>query len=1199
MKYRIGLDIGIASVGWSVIEHDSRENPCRIVDLGARLFDAAENPKNGSSPCVDRRIARGRRRLLRRKQQRLTALKEFLSENLLAGNDILFDGLDVYMLRLKALDEEISKNDIARIVYSIAKHRGFKSNKVTDDDLKPAKSTNSNDETQKAKQCALKNSNILKNGADGIEYRTVGEMLCRNKKYFEVRTKVVNDETIEYVVRNVRNKAGVYDNTMLRQDLLNEIEMILHAQQKYHKELTENFIDQVLSLVARQRSFDDGPSKPSKYKVDFEDLVKICTFIPNEKCAPKASFSYEYYVALQDINNLKINNVELNEDQKEKLKNLFFQKKESTFKDVRKVLSLSEEDEISGKGGVDKKGSETSKSLMDSDNIKISDISKIKFSNADGELIALSNEQLSHIKEMLQGQKGISCEELKNELGLEKNCAVRLYNKSAKKERVFFRRLFSYELLKKLGIEQQPLKYWELIDTVAYLNSKYKSDENRMNAYNQNETIKLLSDEEKQILLTMECSGYGNLSLKALKILIPYFEKGAKYTDACKQAGFSLPEFNKTKKLSYKELVEIEDVTSPVVRRAISQTIKVVNAIITKYGSPSAIFIELSREMGKNFSDRNKLAKANEEKQAANEKIKEKLVELGIISPRPIDIVKYKLYEEQGGKCAYSGISFISKFGSVAEIFKDNNTQIDHIVPYSKCYDDSYNNKVLVLSSENANKGNRLPFEYFGNDKQKWDNFEMFCRTYYSTNNKKLSNLLKHYISNEEEQQLNNRALNDTKYVAVFMKDLFSKHLLFAESKKFEKKPVRSVNGTMTSFLRKIWGLPKSRFLDDKHHAVDAAIIACTDDGMVKRVTMFLQKHDEEKSNHCFVKKGTDVAITQDNVANAKYEEVLTLYGKDFQMPYEAFKQELELRVCENVLERKKELYRLGYDDEEISNVKPLFVSRMTNHKVLGKMHDDTIRSKKLMDQDSDKLVVVTKTKIQNLKLNKNNEITDYPQKFKESDPVLYKALRDRLIEFNNDGQKAFAEPFYKPTKTGLNQNQVKTVKLQKTVNDGVEINGGFAENASMVRIDIFEKDNKYFAIPVYVADVYKQKLPNKIAKANKPYRDWPELDVSYKFKFSLFKNDLIKMKNGKGINFTPCDKNAEKKTCVMDDLFVYYNSFDRATATIKIETIDGHYSSRSVGIQNLGILEKYEIDVLGNIHKVENENRKEFSLKH
>lgn len=73
MGYRIGLDIGITSVGWSAIENNENGDPIRIIDLGSRIFDAAENPKDGSPLAKARRDARGLRRRLRRKS---TELKE-------------------------------------------------------------------------------------------------------------------------------------------------------------------------------------------------------------------------------------------------------------------------------------------------------------------------------------------------------------------------------------------------------------------------------------------------------------------------------------------------------------------------------------------------------------------------------------------------------------------------------------------------------------------------------------------------------------------------------------------------------------------------------------------------------------------------------------------------------------------------------------------------------------------------------------------------------------------------------------------------------------------------------------------------------------------------------------------------------------------------------------------------------------------
>ena len=46
----LGLDIGIASVGWAVVNYcqdDSSQN--NIIKSGVRLFTQAEHPKDGSS----------------------------------------------------------------------------------------------------------------------------------------------------------------------------------------------------------------------------------------------------------------------------------------------------------------------------------------------------------------------------------------------------------------------------------------------------------------------------------------------------------------------------------------------------------------------------------------------------------------------------------------------------------------------------------------------------------------------------------------------------------------------------------------------------------------------------------------------------------------------------------------------------------------------------------------------------------------------------------------------------------------------------------------------------------------------------------------------------------------------------------------------------------------------------------------------
>ncbi len=67
LNYILGLDLGIASVGWAVVEIDKNENPLRLVDVGVRTFERAEEPKTGDSLAAERRLARSTRRLIRRR----------------------------------------------------------------------------------------------------------------------------------------------------------------------------------------------------------------------------------------------------------------------------------------------------------------------------------------------------------------------------------------------------------------------------------------------------------------------------------------------------------------------------------------------------------------------------------------------------------------------------------------------------------------------------------------------------------------------------------------------------------------------------------------------------------------------------------------------------------------------------------------------------------------------------------------------------------------------------------------------------------------------------------------------------------------------------------------------------------------------------------------------------------------------------
>lgn len=136
--YRLGLDVGIKSVGWCVLECDENGEPIQINALNSRIFDAAEQPKTGASLAEPRRNARGLRRRIRRKSFRLERIRKLFSENgieLFETQDDLiclkdeYKNLDIVKLRSDALDKKLTEAEFARVLYSLARHRGFKRNK--------------------------------------------------------------------------------------------------------------------------------------------------------------------------------------------------------------------------------------------------------------------------------------------------------------------------------------------------------------------------------------------------------------------------------------------------------------------------------------------------------------------------------------------------------------------------------------------------------------------------------------------------------------------------------------------------------------------------------------------------------------------------------------------------------------------------------------------------------------------------------------------------------------------------------------------------------------------------------------------------------------------------------------------------------------------------------------------------------------
>lgn len=1071
-SYGIGLDIGIASVGWAVVALDENAEPYGLMRLGSRVFDKAEQPKTGESLAAPRRAARSMRRQVRRRKLRKSDLYALLYKNGLPSKVEIDQAVqrgrleDIYALRTRALDEVVTLLEFSRILLHLMQRRGFKSNRLSD---APA-------EEGKLLTAVSANRELMaQNG-----YRTVGEMFYRDGKFNGHK----------------RNSGEEYFCTVTRDMVVAEANALFEAQRACGNpsaslELQADY----LSLLTRQRSFDEGPGQPSPYiSILSKNHVGRCTLEEGQPRAAKCTYSFERFRLLEKINHIRIEENgtarSLTDKERARLIELPYKYPSVDFVRIRKELNLGNS-------------------------------ARFNIVRYQGDDIAICEH-----KAKLPALRGYH--------------AIRKAMDSVKKGHINC---------------MTP----EQLDLAATFLTLYRNEDTVRKCLQEADFEPFEID---ALLKAGSFSGFGHLSITACRKLNPYLEQGMTYYEACVAAGYNFKSNYDGEKSTLLPAVspEIDDITNPVVRRAIAQTIKVVNAIIRDQGaSPVWVNIELARELSKSFEERNHIEKAIQENTAENERLIKDLQELGFLNPTGQDLVKYRLWREQDGRCAYSLQPIM-----LERLFEPGYAEIDHIVPYSISFDDRRTNKVLVLAAENRQKGNRLPLQYLQGEKR--EQFIVYTNSNVR-NYRKRQNLLRETLNEDEIAGFKQRNLQDTQYIASFLRGYIADHLIFAPHPKAGKERVTPVNGAVTSYLRKRWGLVKVRANGDLHHALDAVVIACTTHGMIQQVSRFASRKESGTSLH-----------------------------EKFPEPWPNFRNDLMQRLSsvpqENLMKFNPEFYA-SFD---IASIKPVFVSRMPRHSVTGAAHKETIKGHDNMLGDN---FAVVHKQLSDLKLDKNGEILGYYNP--SSDTLLYGALKKRLLQFGGDGKKAFTEPFHKPKSNGEDGPLVTKVKVYEKVTSVVSIHDGaaVADNDTMVRVDVYHvPGDGYYWVPIYVADTLKPELPNKAVIANKPKSEWKIMDEKY-FIFSLHKNDLILVEKKDSIKFKLQNKDATlEKEVLLNKLLVYFEGGNISTGAITVTTADNAYVAGSLGFKSLIKVQKYQIDVLGNYTPVRHETLQHFNLR-
>ncbi len=299
---------------------------------------------------------------------------------------------------------------------------------------------------------------------------------------------------------------------------------------------------------------------------------------------------------------------------------------------------------------------------------------------------------------------------------------------------------------------------------------------------------------------------------------------------------------------------------NPVVEQVVNETLMIMRDIWSTYGRPTSVRVELARELRQNQKERERTFDNNKKRDKERKSVVETLTkEFGRPKPSRKDIERYDLWIQQGMRCIYS-----NKTIEKGQLFDSRDTDVDHIIPRVLFYDDSLQNKVLVLRKENADKGKLLGAQYMkSKGAGEWE-------TYVDRVNKlKVGWGKKKYLLAEEvPESFINRQLQQTRYIGTKVTELLQPIV----------PKVNTTLGIVTDALKNEWELDKvfkemliPRFerleaitgrkliqerpitnghkhtdwkiegydkrIDHRHHALDALVVALTRQGYIQRLS--------------------------------------------------------------------------------------------------------------------------------------------------------------------------------------------------------------------------------------------------------------------------------------------------------------------------------------------------------------------------
>lgn len=824
MKRVLGLDLGSSSIGWAIIEENSREiitdtdtsERDKIVAIGSRIIPLTVDESNQFSKGqaitknADRTGKRTQRKGFDRYQLRRTLLLDELKQSsIYDGTPLRLGKLELWGLRAKAVNEQISLAELGRVLCHINQKRGYRTAKSDFGDKKL-----------------------------GAHVQQVVD------RYREIKEQGVTVGQFMYNALCADDAFRCKERTYPRIAYTEEYDAIMACQKRFYPDvLTDERIAHIRDYII----FHQRPLKSCKHLVGRCELER-CDVVVDEssgrirnqgpKVAPRTSPLFQACKIWESINNLNIQNkandtLHITLEQKQAIYAYMRVNEKLNSKKLAEILGIKPREWYFGKAvGNGLQGDTTYCAIRKALGTypKAEEWLRFDLKTTDGTKV---NTETGEITKVIDS-----------------------------------------------SFEREPLyQMWHTLYSISNIDELRKTL-----------TTKFGIDDEVAVEALCQIdfvkAGYGNKSSRAMRKILPYLQEGMQYYDAKKAAGYDdttlTKEQNEARELAERLLpIQKNELRQPVVEKILNQLVNLVNALMDEYGRFDEIRVELARELKQSREEREKATKTINSNQKANEIIAKRISDEYGLTPTRSRIQKYKMWEETSETCIYCG-----KPVNVKEFLLGFGVEVEHIIPRSVLFDDSFSNKACSCRACNKEKNNRTAYDYMSS-KGEGELAAYINRVNELAENKKISytkrkNLL--MKAQDIPDDFIERQLRESQYIAKKAKEMLLSvcHNVYATS------------GSITDFVRHIWGWDEvlhtlnfdryrsagltemverdvngtkveverikdwSKRMDHRHHAIDALTIACTKQGYIQRINNLNSLKDVARHSFADEKQGAE-----------------------------------------------------------------------------------------------------------------------------------------------------------------------------------------------------------------------------------------------------------------------------------------------------------------------------------------------------